>query len=85
MRKVEVFRNGEWTCIRMQEIKENELFRMFESDNDSLVVDENGESEFYSQSDAKVRSNGAYCVQAIGKKEHEEYIGSVLNCRMCDK
>lgn len=58
LRKVEVFRKEKWTEVRLEYIKKGELFRMFESPEGTLVLNNSGKHELVALSDAYIGPNG---------------------------
>lgn len=62
LRKVEVFRDGGWQVVRMEELKQGDRFRMFDPpDFKPVVVD--GVCEFTAQADAALNHDtGVFAV-----------------------
>ena len=62
LRRVEKLENGEWSTVRMIDLKDGDQFRLFEPGG-SLVVDGKGESVFQVDGDAYLNPDGIATVQ----------------------
>ena len=61
-RIVHIKRNDKWLSSHFSEIKQGDIFRMFESDNGDKVVDAKGRSEFVAFSNARINEDGQWAV-----------------------
>ena len=61
-RTVHIKINNKWISSHISEIKQGDIFRMFEPDNGDKVVDAKGRSEFVAFSDARINEDGEWTV-----------------------
>lgn len=64
LRKVELLKDGEWIEIEFYELKEDDIFRMFESTGEE-VYNNNGENILVALSDAFVGENGILTIRIL--------------------
>ena len=75
MRRIEVFRNGEWITIgRLVMVKAGERFRMFESEGEP-VKDKAGNTEWIAAKDGSVRRDGVGTIEVLKEKSQ------IITCR----
>jgi len=61
-RTVQIKRNNEWILSHFSDIKQGDIFIMFESDSGEKVVDAKGRSEFVAFSDSRMGEDGEWKV-----------------------
>ena len=61
-RTVHIKRNNEWFSSHFSEIKQGDIFKMFETVAGNQFVDAKGRSEFVAFSDARINGSGVWAV-----------------------
>lgn len=76
-RRVEKYINGKWVDIKFEDLKNDDIFKLFESTNEPVL----GLKEFtvfYATSDAYINKDNIWCIDT---KENQRY----EKCEICEK